>query len=262
MPKLQAWNIGALALALVLPLAAGAATPSESLNTSMQVQVQITNAAADSQQTINRIADETQELLDEYLVTVQQTERLRIYNDHLETLIRSQEEEMQSIRRQLEEIEVVSKDIVPLMLRMIDRLEQFVRLDLPFQQSERLSRVAELRDIFDRADVAISEKYRRITEAYQIELEYGRTINAYRGTLKLGENGEERQVDFLRVGRILLAYQTLDGSETGFWNKNTRQWEQLGDEYADAIAEGLRVARKQKAPDLLTLPVSGPETAQ
>lgn len=260
MPKFHAWKTGVSAAVLLLPFAAFAATPSESLNTSMQVQSQINQADAASQQTVNKLADQTQELLDEYLVTVQQTERLRIYNDHLETLIASQQEEMKSIKRQLQEIEVVSKDIVPLMMRMIDRLEQFVKLDLPFQMEERMNRVEELRDIFNRADVAISEKYRRITEAYQIELDYGRTINAYRGSLEL--DGEARQVDFLRVGRVLLAYQTLDGNVTGFWNKNTRQWEVLDDSYADAIAEGLRVARKQKAPDLLKLPVSGPESAQ
>src|SRR5690606_29656176 len=106
----------------------------------------------------------------------------------------------------------------------------------------------------------VSEKYRQIMDAYSKEVDYGRTIEAYRGVLTL--EGQERQVDFLRVGRILLAYQTLDGSATGFWNKNTRQWEPLDDSYRGAISDGLRVARKQTAPDLINIPVSGPETAQ
>ncbi|HET9679457.1 MAG TPA: DUF3450 domain-containing protein [Gammaproteobacteria bacterium] len=260
MPKFQAWKTGAGAAIFMLPLMAFAATPTESLNTSMQVQASINNAAQDSQEQINEIADETQALLEEYLIATQQTERLQIYNAHLANLISSQEDRMQSIEQELQEIEVVSKDIIPLMTRMIDALEKFVKLDLPFNTEDRLNRVEELRDIFERADVTISEKYRQIMDAYQRELEYGRTINAYRGTLSLG--GEERQVDFLRVGRVLLAYQTLDGESTGFYNKNTGQWEPLGDEYANAISDGLNVARKQAAPELIKIPVSGPESAQ
>jgi len=46
-----------------------------------------------------------------------------------------------------------------------------------------------------RADVTVSEKYRRIVEAYQLEMEYGRTIGG------LPRRAYGKTVDFLaRVG--------------------------------------------------------------
>ena len=109
----------------------------------------------------------------------------------------------------------------------------------------------------DRADVTNAEKYRRILEAFQIENEYGRTIEAYRGSLDRG--GESLPVDFLRVGRVALVYQTLDASELGAWDQAAGQWQPLDRSYRGALRKGLRIARKQAAPDLLRLPVAAAE---
>jgi hypothetical protein len=251
---------GATLLAALLPFAVGAA-PGDAVRQTVQTQAQINDSAARSQATVNQVADETQRLLEDYLTTKEQTDRLRIYNQQLMTLIRNQQDDVASINKQMKDIEVVEKEIIPLMIRMVDTLGQFVKLDVPFLLEERTNRVATLKEMMDRADVTISEKYRRVMEAYQIETDYGRSIEAYRGTLK-AEDGTERAVDFLRVGRLVLAYQTLDREETGHWNKQAKKWEALDDSYRGSIAEGLRVARKQTAPDLINLPIIAPESKQ
>jgi hypothetical protein len=97
-------------------------------------------------------------------------------------------------------------------------------------------------------------------EAYQIENEYGRTIEAYRSTLERGDR--EVTVDFLRVGRIALVYQTLDEADAGAWDQETRSWVPLDSSYRSAIRQGLRIARKQAAPDLIRLPLPPPESAK
>jgi hypothetical protein len=104
----------------------------------------------------------------------------------------------------------------------------------------------------------VAEKFRKVMEAFQIENDYGRTIEAYEETLTLGDQGE-RLVDVLRVGRIGLYYQTPDGQVTGMWDQDAGQWVVLGNEYRNPIREGLRIAKKQVAPELLLLPVPGPE---
>ncbi len=159
----------------------------------------------------------------------------------------------------MSEAEVVSRDVTPMMTRMIDNLEQFVQLDIPFLLEERTKRVAGLREVMTRADVAVSESYRRILEAYQIEMEFGRTIESYEGTL--GEGEARRTLQFLRVGRVALLYQTDDQRETGYWDADRRQWI-VDNDYREAFHNGVGVATKRTAPDLLLIPAQAPKETQ
>jgi len=221
-------------------------------------------ASARTQQRINRLDDETQSLLDDYRNTVQQLESLTIYNGQLERLLQSQLKEASSLEAQIAAIDVTDKELTPLMIRMVTTLERFISLDIPFLPQERDERISRLKAHMDRADLSLAEKFRQITEAYQIESDYGRTIEAYRAELKsLGtENtAEARTVDFLRLGRVGLFYQTLDGAEQGYWNVQAQQWQPLDDDFRAEVNKGLRIARKQAAPDLLVLPVAKPVAA-
>jgi hypothetical protein len=244
----------ALCAALWLaPLFAGA----QPLEQAIDVRTRSNQAGAQSQGKIDKVADQTDELLREYREEVQQIDALRVYNAQLEKLIDSQENEKATLREQIENVTVIGREVTPLMLRMVEALEQFVALDVPFLETERSNRVNHLKELMDRADVTNAEKYRRILEAYQIENEYGRTIEAYRGSLDQGS--ESLPVDFLRIGRVVLLYQSLDASELGVWDQAAGKWQPLDRSYRGAIRKGLRVARKQAAPDLLRLPVQAAE---
>jgi hypothetical protein len=166
--------------------------------------------------------------------------------------VKSQDEQVAEMTQQLGQIETTSREVLPMMDKMLATLDQFVKLDMPFLMEERSNRVAQLKDMMTRADVSTSEKYRRIVEAYQIEMEYGRTLEAYQG--KVGD----KTVDFLRAGRVSLMYQTLDGKETGYWDANAKTWKQDSD-YQEAIKAGLKVAKKQSAPDFVTVAVRAPK---
>ncbi len=214
------------------------------------------DAAAAAQKEIDQLSDETDDLAAKYRTALTQIDSIRIYNEQLRGLIGSQRDELASLQDQLDRVEVVGRSVTPLMLRMIDALEATVELDLPFLLEERTERIAELRALMTRAAVSSSEKYRMIMEAYQTENEYGRTIEAYRSTLQRGDR--EIKVDFLRFGRIALVYQTLDGKEAGVWNHREKRWEPLDASYRTPIREGLRIARKQAAPDLIRLPLPVP----
>lgn len=244
----------ALALAAWLPWGQSLAQR-VTLDAALAEQKSSVQEAARSQARVAQLADQTTELLSEYRAVIQRLDRIRLYNDNLETLLDDQQREEADIQRQLASFQEVQQDIVPLMLEMIDDLASFVELDMPFQLRERRNRIAQLKDVMSQSDVTVSEKYRQIMNAYQIEADFGRNVEAYEGTL------DERKVDFLRVGRILLAYQTPDRAETGFWNKNNGQW-QVANEYRQDVADGLRIARKQAAPNLLRLPLPAPEPEQ
>jgi hypothetical protein len=230
------------------------------LDQAMDVQRQSDQASIGIQTLIGVLDDQTTELRGDYRVTIQELDRIQIYNAHMERLVNSQQAEIKRVTAELENIVVVEQGIIPLMANMIDTLDQFVGLDIPFNLDERQNRIDTLRSNMDDSELTISEKFRQIMSAYQIETGFGKDTEATVGDLPL--NGEVREVNFLRVGRILLAYQTPDRQETGFWNKNTRRWEVLGDEYRKPITAGLRIASKQAAPDLLMLPVPAPESGQ
>ncbi|MCZ6500727.1 MAG: DUF3450 domain-containing protein [Gammaproteobacteria bacterium] len=250
------WVIPAMLVLVAGSLGAQQAT----LGRAMDVQRKSDQSSVRTQTRIGQLDDQTTEIRGDYRVTIQELDRIQIYNGHMQTLVNSQQTEIDRITTELENIVVVEQGIIPLMGGMIDTLDQFVRLDIPFNLEERKNRIDMLRTNMDSSELTISEKFRQIMNAYQIETSFGKDTEATVGPLDI--NGEVREVNFLRVGRILLAYQTPDRADTGFWNKNTRQWEALGDEYRKPISEGLRIANKQAAPDLLKLPVPAPENAQ
>jgi hypothetical protein len=221
-------------------------------------QAEADKAAAVSQQRINEVQDRTQDALGKYLQAVAEADSLRKYNEQLGAQVKSQREEIASIEQQLLDIETTVREVQPLMQRMVETLDQFVGLDVPFLLEERTKRVRGLKEMMARADVTISEKYRRILEAYQIELEYGRTLDAYDG--KLGEGEGAKTVQFVRLGRVSLMYQTPDAEETGYWDQQQRKWVRE-DGYRHEVTEALRVAKKIGAPDLLTVPVPAPQEA-
>lgn len=221
---------------------------------------QANEAAKASQKKIDRIASDTDQMFNQYQTTLRAIDDLRVYNEQLERQIASQQEEMQSLRDSIDQVTVIERQITPYMLRMIDSLEQFISLDLPFLLEERTERVALLKELMGKANISVAEKLRKVLEAYSIETEYGRTIEAYRDTLKI--NGQNRDVSLLRIGRVALLYQTLDGNISGVWDKHSESWQKLPDQYRTPIKQGLRIARKQAAPELIQVPVPAPEAAQ
>jgi seryl-tRNA synthetase len=166
-----------------------------------------------TQEQIIKLDETTRILLADYQSTTKEFESLKLYNDQVQKIINSQIEEIENIILKIDELDKTNQRIVPLMLKMIDSLENFILLDMPFLMTERSTRVLNLKETMDRGDISTSEKFRLITEAYKTELEYGRTIETYRDNILI--NGVETSADFLRVGRIALTYLTVDGNKGG-----------------------------------------------
>ncbi len=246
-------------IALSFALSADA-NPSAKVDKTTGEQKKNHDMAAGSQKKVSKIANETRTIVDDYRTVLRKIENTKVYNNQLRQFITSQNEEMVSIRKKIASLKTTNKEILPLMVRMVDTLEKFVSLDTPFLPEERSNRIAQLKLMMKRADVSTSEKYRRILEAYQIENEYGRTIEAYRGVQKMGE--KELTVDFLRVGRVALMFQSLDGEQNGLWSHKENKWVELPSEYRRAVTKGLRIAKKQLAPDLVKMPIKAPVEAK
>lgn len=229
----------------------------ESTTDAINTQKMSLQNSADSQKRIDALDDTTRDLLNEYRATLSQVQDLGAYNEQLDRLVATQRVEIADYERQFQEIEVTKRRILPLIVRMIEVLEEFVAIDIPYLETERDMRIAELKKLMTRPEVPTSEKYRRVTEAYQIELEYGHTIEAYEGEMEF--NNETRTVAFLRFGRLGLYYMTLDGQEIGYWDNKSDDWAVLDDEFRQPLDRAIRIARKQLPPDLIRLPIPAPE---
>jgi len=247
-----------LVFAATATLLVSSVTSAQVLETTVDTETGINKAASSSQKRVTTLAQQTSDLLSEYRSVVRETESLKIYNDNLEKVVMDQRAEVISINEQLNGLEATNRGIVPLMLEMIDTLGKIVENDMPFRLEERRARVVRLLDMMDQADVTASEKYRRVMEAYQGEMEYGRTTEAYAEALP----STGQTVDFLRVGRTLLVYQSSDQVTTGWFNPATREYEDLPDRYRLEVKEGLAIAKNEKAPNLVMLPVPGARVEQ
>lgn len=247
---LKDFGVSAMTAAMLTMSTAALATNSGAV---VATQAKATKTAEASQAKIDKYADSTDAMLAEYKDLLRQIDSMKVYNEQIGRMVSSQQEELDSLNRQITQIDQTAMEVVPLMLKMIDALNEFVALDLPFQNEERITRVEELRALMDRADVTTSEKFRKVMEAYQIEEGFSRSIESYKASLE--RNGETVTFDFLRIGRTALLYQSPDGGETGLWNQQTRQWEELPQSYRIAVQQGLRIAKKQAPPALIKLPV-------
>ena len=260
MHRLNKLCIAALAVGSLLG-AASLSQADEALQAILQVGQDKNVAAKKSQGKIDKLAEETRSLLQDYKTVNKQIDGLKVYNTRLQKQIDNQLLRISDIETSISQVTVIQRQMMPLVIRMIDGLEQFVELDVPFHIDERRRRVAFLRGNLDRSDISVAEKFRQILEAYKIENEYGRKIDAYKGSVEI--EGIERDVNFFRVGRVALLYQTTDTEVSGAWDQASRSWVALDSgEYRNAIMRGLRIARKEASIDLLNLPIAAPEAAK
>ena len=227
------------------------------LDKSQQAIAADTQQAIGSQNKINKLDDDYQTLLQEFRATNGEIDQLKLYNKQMSEIVANQQLEIGNINQQVRDIEFTEQGILPLMSQMLDALEQFSQLDLPFLVKEREVRLAKLRVLMTRADITVSEKYRRVLEAFQIEVEYGRTLETYR------EKADDNVVyDYLRIGRTALYRLTLTADSAWAWNKQTNEWQMIDQGLLRDIRKAQNVARQTAAPELLTLPLISPASTK
>jgi hypothetical protein len=203
---------------------------------------------------VDRVHQETTELVSTYHSKLKIVDGLKVYNALLLRQIERQDEEVATLKASIANATVIERQMVPLLMRMLDGLEEFIALDVPFLLEEREHRVEKLRFLMERADLTVAEKSRRVFEAYQIENDYGRTLEAYKGKLDLKDRTFD--VDYLRIGRVALLYRSVGNDQFGHWDVRHRQWVMNTEsQYRRNITTGLKIARQEMAPELFATPI-------
>ena len=214
-------------------------------------------AGAASQQRIDDIADATDKIVSQYHQQRKSVESLKLYNDRLRRTVTAQKIAMVKLEKSIEDASLIERQIVPLMLRMIEGLDRFITADIPFKKAEREDRITRIRSYLTNANVSAAERFRQVLGAYKTENAYGKTIAVYTDTLKLDTG--DITVNVLQVGRAGLYYQTLDGTSSGYWDKNELNWKDLDSEYDEGINMAIRITQGKETKNLMTLPIIAPE---
>jgi len=231
----------------------------QSVDDVLQAEDRRLNLAQQSQERINSIVEGTRSLEDQYRAINKEIDGLKVYNRLMRAQVDGQQAVLEDISISIDQVDVINRQIFPLMERMIDGLEQSIKLDVPFLMEERTERIQNLHDIMERSDVSVAEKFRKVMEAYQIELDYGTSSEFYTQSLTL-EDGATRSYNILRIGRVGLYFQSDDSKITGRWDNEQRTWV-IDDSARSDIRTGLRMARQLIAPELIVVPVAAPTEA-
>jgi len=243
--RLLGTAVAAASLAMVAPAAA-------QLSTAISTSQQTASETAQSQARINQLDDETAQLLQDYKAALKQLEQLERYNSTLRTQIASQEAEVEELTVQIAAISGLQRTVAPLMEDMVASLAAFVEADAPFLVSDRANRVARAQAALTNPERSPAQRYRQIIEAFQIENEFGRTIEAYESEI------DGKLVDVLRIGRVALVYKTKDDSELKIYDRTSGGWIDLPQSYLADVKVGMRMANEQIPPNLLPIPVITP----
>jgi hypothetical protein len=195
----------------------------------------------------------------EYEMLLRETRGLQARNALVQRQIAMQEQNLAQLQASIQAVPNLENQLPPLLIRMIDGLDQFVELDLPFLQEERSERVANLYSVVE-SEISDAQKLRRVLEGWAIEGEYGTAFHTEQRLVPLPD-GTERNADIVILGRIGLMFQTADEEAiTGAWDHANGQWVILGSEYRNPVRTAVRMARNQVAPNLTLLPVPAPTT--
>lgn len=211
-----------------------------------------------SLKTQQRIDKEAQQILDLQNQIEQANEtlsNLSVYRDHLTQLVHSQESEKQQLNIQITQIEVTRQGIIPLMYQMLNELERILNSDLPIRFTTRSDRLNQLNALMIRADISDAEKFRRLLEAFQIEMDYGYKMGTYQQDITLND-GSKRVVEQLNIGRVILIARSIDNKQAWLWSQESHTWQVMTTDELNDVNLAFDIANKHKTPQLLRLPLS------
>lgn len=213
--------------------------------------------ARQAQEQIDAVVNTTQARFRDRQAVLKEIENLQAFNTVLEVQVQTQERQLRELRTSISQVGIIQRQVIPLMTRMVDSLEQFIELDTPFFIERRRARVANLRELLPRADLTPADQFRQVLEAWQTENDYGRYPEVY--TAEIALNGTVREVDILKIGRIALLYLTPDGRQAGAWDNERREWVPIHRDYHEQIRQGFQAFEGDVSKAFFMIPITPPE---
>ncbi len=222
------------------------------LDSAIQAASASTRASAASQQRVSDLDDAAGAAILEYRAVLQQKDNIALFVAQQEIFRESQASEIESLKRQLGTVEQIKQGMSPMMLKMAAALEDSVKEDLPFNLNERLARIEDVKATLTNPDISPAEQYRRVLNAFKIEVSYGQGIDSYEGAHPTKPGNV---VNFIRFGRTSLVYISKDEGELARYDLSSKSWEPLNGADEIQMRQAIRIAKGEAAPGIVYAPV-------
>jgi len=244
-----------ICLLLFLPVAGiTAETGQGNLPSMIQKKVASTiNVRQETQKKEDEWAAEREKLTAKYRSLKADRKYLKKVKGRTERMLRAREKQIAETLRMINEAALIREELQSYLETVVSQLEGWIKKDVPFLLEERTDRLGSIKEMLDRQDTPLAEKYRRVMEALQIETEYGRTVEVYQKTIEL--EGKPRLVDILRVGRLSLFCRTPDSKLAGSFDQRNQKWVVLPSKYRSEINKAADIAGRQRTIELTKLPI-------
>ena len=86
--------------------------------------------AQQSQARVNTIVDDTDKIITEYKSILKTVDGLRVYNAQMDRSIERQLQAMEELTENIKNVTDIKRQVEPLLVRMVDGLEQFIKNDI------------------------------------------------------------------------------------------------------------------------------------
>lgn len=256
MSKTMKWIRSSLVAGVAITAIAGGAQAQSQLDTALQVARQSTADGAAAQEQINQVADAADNLERQYLALTQQIEDQEVFIQQQEVFLQSQAVEIAELQRQLERVDQLESELIPMLLEMTVALEDFVAQDLPFMMDERQARLDNIRTLLADSQISPAETYRVILNAFDIESSYGRGLQVYSEEAEI--DGVLEKVKYVQLGRLALIRTVEGASRMDIMTKENQEWQRLPGSYAANVLRATRIGEEVTTPDLFVAPLPGP----
>lgn len=183
----------------------------------------------------------------------QQQQQLQNKKTVLTQRVDAQRQAIEQLTRTINESKRLTDEMLPFLSETWQLLTQQIGHDLPFLQYERQTRLDHLNTALADPQLAVGEKFRRLMETLRVESEYGRDIEVVQQSLLI--EGRDLLMNQLRIGRLALFAQSLDGEQSVIYDMATQSWQPIDRQYNRELGRAIEMGLKHRPIDLLTLPI-------
>lgn len=204
-----------------------------------------------------------QEWKDEKKDVLNQMKSLELRIEHGAKELETIKEKNTALQKEIEEVDKRIKQLTkqkPLLkalcLEELQWLAENIRSSLPWQESVRLERVQEVESNTNKTETAPAESFRKVWDILAEESALTRLCEV--GSIKVESKTGEKEMDAVRLGRLLVLYQSEDQKEAGVLYKDAQGKViniKASGKFQDGIHKAILILRKRKPPGLVTLPL-------